>query len=61
MNRVSPAPPTIFSSLQPVGIVLLVLGRRVVAPFALPARQGNNGAHVVYLPVMRKHSSMGTL
>ena len=45
MDGVGLAPPTIFSPLQPIGIVLFVLGGRVVPPFALTTRQRDNGPH----------------
>jgi len=57
MNGVRSAPPAIFSSLQPVRVVFLILRGRVIAPLALVTRQGNYGTHVAYLPVMRKNFS----
>ena len=58
MNGMGPTPPAVLAPFKPVRVVLLVLGGRVVAPFALATRQRDNGAHVVvYLPVMRKNSS----
>ena len=59
MNGVSAAPPAVLATFEPVRVVLLVLGGRVIASLAISTRQRDNGAHVVYLPVMRKNFSTG--
>ena len=45
MHRVRATPPAVFPELQPAGRLPLVLGRAVVAPFAVGARQRNDGPH----------------
>src|SRR5438445_7615973 len=45
MGGVLPAPPAVLLQLQTVRIVLLVLDRRVVPPFALRALEGDDRFH----------------
>ena len=44
MYLVVPAPDAIFASLHPVGIILLIFGRYVVARLAFRTRQRNDYA-----------------
>jgi hypothetical protein len=49
MRRVLSAEPAELAELQPVGRLLLVLGRAVVAPLALLARQRDDVSHAAIL------------
>ncbi len=46
MDRVLTAPLAIFLQLDAIRVVLLVLGRCVVAAFAVRARQRNQSTHL---------------
>ena len=45
MSRMLPAKPAVLAHLEPLGRLLLVLGRAVVPAFTLGARQGNYVSH----------------
>jgi hypothetical protein len=45
MRGVLPAEPAVLVEFQPIRRLLLVLGRAVVPPLALPARQLNDISH----------------
>jgi hypothetical protein len=45
MARVLPAEPAVLAHLEPIGRLLLVLRRAVVAPFALQTRQSDDISH----------------
>jgi hypothetical protein len=51
MCRVFSAEAAELAEFEPLGRLLLVLGRAVIAPFALLARQGNDVAHRSILEV----------
>src|SRR5580765_8998031 len=46
MARVLPAKPAVLAHLEPIGRLLLVLRRAVVAPFALQTRQRHDVSHI---------------
>jgi hypothetical protein len=50
MQGVCATPPAVFLELQPPCRLPLVLGRAVVAPLAVGARQRNDGPHGASLP-----------